>query len=84
MGLKMWSLVLVFSLVLLTLIGFLAGLLSGLDFALLIAVIMLLFITYFSLTRKDPLTKVPTPLELEKMKRRMKAEESGLYLEPED
>lgn len=84
MGLKVWNLVLVSSLLLVLLAGFLSGLIPTLNFVLLVCAIMILFITYISLTRPDQLMKVPTPLELEKIKRKKKAEESGITSGPED
>ncbi len=82
MAIKVWSLVLVAICVFLLLLALVTGLIPLLNFALLTSVVMILLATYVSLTRKDPSTKVPTPLELEKMKRRLKAEESGILLNP--
>jgi len=84
MGLKVWSVALVFTLLMIIFIGYLTGLLSPLNSAILLCVLMIFFVAYISLTRKDPMTKVPTPLELEKMKRRRSAEESGLRLESDE
>lgn len=78
MGLKVWSIALVFSLLLFIFIGYLSGFLSSLNSLMLLSVLMILFAAYISLIRKDPMTKVPTPLELEKMKRKRYAEESGI------
>jgi len=83
MGLKVWSLALVFSLVLVFLIGLFVGFISLLNFAILISSIMILFAAYISLTMKDPMAKIPTPLQLEKMKRRGKNEDRS-YFEPEE
>ncbi len=84
MGLKVWSVVLVFGLLLVIFIGYLTGLLSSLNALMLLCVLMILFVTYLVLTRRDPMTKVPTPLELEKMKRRRNAEKSGFHSESDD
>jgi hypothetical protein len=84
MGLKVWSVGLVFSLLLLIFIGYLSGLLSSLNLLMLLCVLMILFVAYIMLTRKDPMTKIPTPLELEKIKRRRYAEESGIRSEPDE
>mgnify|MGYP000858747331 CR=1 FL=1 len=84
MGLKVWSVALVFTLLLIIFIGYLIGMLSPLNSAILLCVLMIFFVAYISLTRKDPMTKVPTPLELEKMKRRRSAEESGLRPESDE
>ncbi len=84
MGLKVWSVVLVFTLLLIIFIGYLTGLLSPLNSAMMLCVLMIFFVAYISLTRRDPMTKVPTPLELEKMKRRRRAEQSGIRIEPDD
>lgn len=82
MALKVWSLVLVLATLIILLLALMAGILPVLNFFLLVSVIMILLATYVSLTRKDPFTRVPTPLELEKMKRKMKAEESGILIDP--
>jgi hypothetical protein len=83
MGLKVWNLVLVSGLLLVLLISFLAGFIPTLDFLLLISVILILFITYISLTRPDQM-RVPTALEMEKMKRKMKTGDNGFLLKPGD
>ena len=82
MGLKVWNLVLVSSLLMILLISFLAGIIKILDLAMLVCFILILFASYLTITRKDPLTKVPTPLELEKMKRKLKVEDSGILSKP--
>ena len=84
MGLKMWSVVLVFSLLILILVLFMAGMLSFLDVSLLVSSILIFFASYATLTRRDPLTKVPTPLEIEKMKRRRKDKESNIMDGPDE
>jgi hypothetical protein len=76
MALKVWSLLLAGTLFMIMVVAFIAGFLSILNFALLLCVIMILLVTYISLSRQDPLTKVPTPLELEKMKRKKQEEKS--------
>lgn len=76
MALKVWSLLLAGTLFMIMVVAFIAGFLSVLNFALLLCVIMILLVTYISLSRQDPLTKVPTPLELEKMKRKKQEEKS--------
>lgn len=84
MGLKMWSVVLVFALLILILVLFMAGMLSLLDVSLLVSSILIFFASYVTLTRRDPLTKVPTPLEIEKMKRRRKDKESSIMDGPDE
>jgi len=81
MGLKMWSIVLVFSLLILILVLFMAGILSLIDVSLLVSSILIFFASYVTLTRKDPFTKVPTPLEIEKMKRKRKGQGSDILEE---
>jgi hypothetical protein len=82
MVLKVWSIVLVSALVFILLISFFVGMISFIDLALLILAFVLLLGTYLTLIRKDSLSKVPTALELEKMKRKLKAEESGILFDP--
>ena len=82
MGLKVWSIALVFVILIVLLIGFLTGFIKILDFGLLVFVVLVLLASYLTITRKDPLTRVPSPLEIEKMKRKMKVEESGIIIEP--
>lgn len=79
MALKVWSLLLAGILFMIMVSAFIAGFLSILNFALLLCVIMILLVTYISLSRQDPLTKVPTPLELEKMKRKKQEEKSPFH-----
>jgi hypothetical protein len=83
MGLKMWSVVLVVSLLCILLIGFLAGFISLINLSLLVCSILILFASYLTITRKDPFTKVPTPLEIEKIKRKRKGEDSETLIGPE-
>jgi len=82
MGLKVWSIILALGLILAILISFLIGIVGILELGLLVFAILLLLATYLTLTRKDPLTRVPTALEIEKMKRKMKVEDSGIVIEP--
>jgi hypothetical protein len=82
MGLKMWTVVLVFSLLILYLIGHLIGFFSLIDLAMLVCSTLLFFASYVMLTRKDPFTKVPTPLEIEKIKQKRKSQESELLTGP--
>jgi hypothetical protein len=82
MGLKVWSLALAGTLVLILLISLLTGILTILDLALLTVAILLLLASYLNLVRKDNLTKIPTALEMEKMKRKMRAEDSGILVDP--
>lgn len=69
MGLKVWSLVLAIVIIVSLLIGFRIGVVSLLDLGMLIFVTLVLLAAYLTLTR-NTLTKVPTPLEIEKMKRK--------------
>lgn len=82
MGVKVWSLVLVSVILIVLLIGFFAGLIKILDLGLMVFAILVLLASYLTITRKDPATKVPTPLEIEKMKRKMKGEDSGIITKP--
>lgn len=82
MGLKVWSIALASVLVIILLISFLVGVIKLIDLGLLVFAILLLLATYLTLTRKDPLTRVPTALEIEKMKRKMKVEDSGILIDP--
>ena len=82
MGLKVWSLVLFAVIIIILLVGFFAGFIKILDFGLLGMVTLVFLASYLTITRKDPLTRVPTPLEIEKMKRKMRVEESGIIIEP--
>ncbi|MFH0966579.1 MAG: hypothetical protein V1862_02700 [Methanobacteriota archaeon] len=84
MGLKVWSLVLVSVILIVLLIGFLAGFLKILDLGLLVFAILVLLASFLTITRKDPLSKIPTALEIEKTKRKIKVEESGIRIAPED
>ncbi|PKL60115.1 MAG: hypothetical protein CVV33_04340, partial [Methanomicrobiales archaeon HGW-Methanomicrobiales-4] len=53
-----------------------------LDLGLLVFSILVLLASFLTITRKDPLSRVPTALEIEKTKRKMKAEESGIMIKP--
>ena len=57
--------------------GLLAGLIRLMDFALLTGSVLIFFAAFLTATRKDPFTRVPTALELEKMKRKMRGGKGG-------
>lgn len=78
MGLKMWNVLLVFSLLAIFLIGYVTGFFSLIDVALLLASTLIFFASYVMLTGKDPFTRVPTPLEIEKIKRKRESKETNI------
>jgi hypothetical protein len=82
MGLKVWILVLISVILIFLLVGLRAGMIKPLDFGMLVFVILVLLASYLTITRKDSLSRVPTALEIEKMKRKMKSEDSGIIIEP--
>ncbi|HWQ68120.1 MAG TPA: hypothetical protein VN372_14775 [Methanospirillum sp.] len=84
MALKVWNILLIALILVLSLIGFLFKLIPIFTLVTITGFILAVLLGYVILTRPDPLARVPSALEIERVKRKMKAEEDGLIFDEDE